>query len=65
MSDHPIASLGKRIGGTAKEVVAEITGDARLQEDGRRDIADGRSPAVDGRPDLRASPRPTQEGIRR
>lgn len=65
MSENPIAALGKRIGGTAKEVVAEITGDARLQEDGRRDIADGRSPAVDTRPDLRASPRPTQEGLKR
>jgi hypothetical protein len=65
MSEHPIAALGKRIAGTAKEVVAEVTGDAKLQEDGRRDIAEGRSPAMDGRPDLRASPRATQEGIRR
>ncbi|KTR03755.1 hypothetical protein NS365_17435 [Aureimonas ureilytica] len=65
MSDHPIAALGKRIGGTAKEIVAEITGDARLQEDGRCDIAEGRAPLPDQRPDLRATPRAVREGIQR
>ncbi len=65
MSDHPISAFGKRVSGTAKEIVAEITGDARLQEDGRRDIAQGRSPAVEDRPDLRATPRAAREGVRR
>ena len=65
MTDHPISSFGKRLTGTAKEIVAEITGDARLQEDGRRDIAEGRTPSADERPDLRDTPRPVREGMRR
>lgn len=53
MSGNPVEGIGKRIKGYAKEVVAEVTGDARLQEDGRREIAEGRvqgsGPASDPR----------------
>ncbi|WAJ29252.1 CsbD family protein [Antarcticirhabdus aurantiaca] len=42
MTSNPVSGLGKRMKGAAKELVAEITGDADLQDEGRRDIAAGR-----------------------
>lgn len=42
MTADPLAGLGKKAKGYTKEFVAELTGDARLQEEGRRDIVEGR-----------------------
>ena len=53
MSANSVSGFGKKVRGYTKEIVAEITGDAPLQEDGRREIAEGRgqgsSPATDPR----------------
>jgi hypothetical protein len=37
----PISGLPSRLRGYAKELVAEVVGDARLQEDGKADILRG------------------------
>jgi hypothetical protein len=37
----PVSGLPSRIRGYAKELVAEVIGDARLQEDGKVDIVRG------------------------
>lgn len=43
MADNPIRKIAKRAKGYTEEIVAEVVGDANLQEEGRRDIAAGRS----------------------
>lgn len=42
MTDKPTAGIGKRAAGYLKEFVAELTGDARLQDEGREEVAKGR-----------------------
>ncbi len=40
-NDNTKPGLGAKFAGTIREVVAEVTGDAALQEKGRREIAGG------------------------
>lgn len=42
MADNPIKGVAKRTKGYVEAIVAEVVGDANLQEEGRRDIAEGR-----------------------
>lgn len=42
MDKDRIAGAGKQIKGNIKEVVGRVLGDAKLQEDGRSDIAEGK-----------------------
>ena len=46
MTSESLAGLGKKAKGYAKELVAEFTGDARLQEEGRREIVEGRREGI-------------------
>ena len=51
MTSDPLAGLGKKAKGYTKEFVAEFTGDARLQEEGRHEIGEGRREGIDSTSD--------------
>jgi hypothetical protein len=63
MTSDPLGGFGKKARGYTKELVAEFTGDARLQEDGRRNIVEGRLEGAETTSHLPSSghPSPTTE----
>ncbi|MBC6718812.1 hypothetical protein H9Q09_21815 [Aurantimonas sp. DM33-3] len=58
MTSDSLAGLGKKAKGYTKELVAEFTGDARLQEKGGREIAEGRREGIASTSDASSSVRP-------
>ncbi|WP_370193856.1 MULTISPECIES: hypothetical protein [Aurantimonas] len=61
MTSDPLAGLGKKAKGYTKEFVAEFTGDARLQEEGRHEIGEGRREGIDSTSDSSSSVRPREK----
>lgn len=57
MTSESLAGLGKKAKGYTKELVAEFTGDARLQEEGRREIVEGRRKGIASMSDASSSVR--------
>ena len=61
MTSDSLAGLGKKAKGCTKELVAEFTGDARLQEEGRREIAEGRRKGIASTFDASSSVIPSEK----
>ena len=64
MTSDSLAGLGKKAKGYTKELVAEFTGDARLQEEGRREIVEGRREGIASTSDDSSSVTPREKPAR-